>query len=256
MITLDHIGIVGRSIHELRGAWQRAGFFVTEPEELMAIDARTGQRTSLGQHSCHIIFERGYIELTAVDPITPQHHLFPWIRGHDALGIIAFGAEDIEAVHQRLAATEPVGALAQASRPIHYGARRGDAFFTWFALGASTTPEALLCFVRNERPELIYQDAVQHHGNGARALDSVIVCAVEPAREAARYATYSGVPPEAVNAGLYRCSLQASCVWIGTAAAIREFFDLAISGGMDDPPRCVGFVVAPLPAMAAVALDW
>ena len=58
MIYLDHVGLVGSSIESLRREWQGKGFFVTEPEELLALDAKTGQRVSLGQHSCHIILEQ------------------------------------------------------------------------------------------------------------------------------------------------------------------------------------------------------
>ena len=146
MISLDHVGIVGSSIDELRREWLSRGFFVTEPEELMALDPATGRPVSLGQHSCHIIFEHGYIELTAVDIITPKHHLYPWIRHDVSLGIIAIGADEIESVHTRFVQTGvPVGSIAKASRPIHYGARRGDGLFSWFALGAASTPEALVC---------------------------------------------------------------------------------------------------------------
>ncbi len=251
MISLDHIGLVGRSIDALRRDWLDAGFSVTEPETLMALDPATGRRVSLGQQSCHIVFERGYVELTAVDSVTPQHHLYPWIRSDVSLGILAFGADDIEAVHRRLLEGEvPAGPLAHASRPIHYGARRGDAVFTWFALAAASTPESLVCFARNERPELVYQPEVQRHPNGARALEGVIICSDEPDRTAARYAGYAGTAAQTIAPGLLACALQPGTVWIGTASALQERFGapvpfkagaapLAVEG-----PRSVGFVVA------------
>lgn len=251
MLSLDHVGVVGPSIIALRSSWSARGFSVTEPEELMALDAATGRRVSLGQHSCHIIFERGYIELTAVDPVTPTHHLHPWIgdpssRGEVSLSIIAMGSDDIDAVHARLSeARLPVGAIAQASRPIHYGARRGDALFRWFMLGATTTPEALVCVVRNERPELIFQPEVQRHPNGARALESVIICSQDPAATAARYAGYSGATAVAAGAGLFRCPLRDGVIWVGTAAAVQEHFGHAVAHSPGDAPRAVGFGVAP-----------
>jgi hypothetical protein len=218
----------------------------------MALDPRTGQRVPLGQQSCHIIFERGYIELTAVDPpVTAEHHLYPWIRdtqthGDATLAIIAIGAEDIEGVHARLAeAGLPVGALAQASRPIHYGARRGDALFRWFMLGAASTPESLVCFVRNERPELIFQPEVQQHPNGARALESVILCSNEPEALAARYAGYADTAVVEVAPGLVRCALDGGVVWVGTAAALEAQFGEAIEHSPGDAPRAVGFSIAP-----------
>lgn len=244
MKSLDHLGLIGSSIDELRREWAERGFFVTAPEELMALDPATGQRVSLGQRSCHIIFERGYIELTAVDAVVPTHHLYPWIRENFSLGIIAIGTDDIEGAHARLVGVEPsVGSIAQASRPIHYGARRGNALFSWFALGAARTPEALVCFVRNERPELIYQPEVQQHANGARALQSVIIASNEPEVTAARYARYTDSISLEVASRLFKCPLHEGVVWIGTAAALSNHFGKAIKLSQGEAPRAVGFEV-------------
>ena len=251
MLSLDHLGLVGSSIGPLRQTWLDRGFCVTEPEALMALDPCTGQRVSLGQQSCHIIFERGYLELTAVDTVTPEHHLYPWIggpqtHGDATLAIIAIGADDIDGVHARLAeAGLPVGTLAQASRPIHYGTRRGDALFRWFMLSAASTPESLVCFVRNERPELIFQPEVQQHPNGARTLESVILCSNEPEVMAARYADYAGAAVVEAALGLFRCVLHGGVVWVGTAASLEAHFGIAIEHSPGDAPRAVGFGIAP-----------
>ena len=251
MLSLDHLGLVGSSIGPLRQTWLDRGFCVTEPEALMALDPCTGQRVSLGQQSCHIIFERGYLELTAVDTVTPEHHLYPWIggpqtHGDATLAIIAIGADDIDGVHARLAeAGLPVGTLAQASRPIHYGTRRGDALFRWFMLSAASTPESLVCFVRNERPELIFQPEVQQHPNGARALESVILCSNEPEVMAAWYARYADSAVVKAALGLFRCALHGGVVWVGTAASLEAHFGIAIEHSPGEAPRAVGFGIAP-----------
>jgi len=246
MIFLDHIGIVGSSINKLRRGWLGRGFLVTEAEELMALDPATGQRVSLGQRSCHIVLKYGYIELTAVDALVPTHHLYPWIRKQDSLGIIAIGTDNIEGAHARLVNIDPsIGSIMQASRPIHYGERRGNALFSWFALGAAGTPEALVCFVCNERPELIYQPEVQQHPNGACALESVVICATEPESVAARYSVYATSPSEQVAPRLLRCALQKCSVWVGTAAALSRQFGNQTALTTDASSRAVGFGIAP-----------
>lgn len=246
MIYLDHVGIIGSSIQSLRQEWQAKGFFVTDPEELMAVDSITGRRVSLGQHSCHIILEQGYIELTAVNTVTPSHHLFPWIRGRDALGIIAMGTDEIERVQSRLLdAKVPVGPLAHASRSIHYGTQRGDASFKWFALSAESTPEALLCFVRNERPNLIYQPEVQCHPNGARALESVIICSHEPEVLARQYSAYVASIAIETQPGMFECVLERGTIWVGTPSSIKAAFGRAIDWPIDQASRAIGFGVAP-----------
>jgi hypothetical protein len=245
MMCLDHVGFIGGSISELRRVWLEAGFFVTEPEALMAVDPVTGQQASLGQHSCHVIFERGYIELTAVNPVTPSHHLYPWIKAGRPLGIVAIGTEDIEGVHARLTHAQlAVGSICQASRQIHYGSRRGEAVFTWFALGAASTPESLLCFVRNERPDLIYQSEVQQHPNCAQALEGVIICSEDADQTAGRYGIYADCSPEGIAAGLFRCSLQSGVILIGTAAALQNHFGKQVALSASREPRSIGVMIA------------
>jgi Glyoxalase-like domain len=170
-LTLDHAGVVGRDMATLRSAWQRLGFAPTAPRELMAGQPGHSDYRSLGQSSCHIVLERGYIELSAVHGRDPAHHLAPWSARGDGLQIVAFGAEDIDAQQQACQfAALPVTATSLASRRIEYGERHGDARFRWFMVHAAATPEALVCYVRNETPELVYQAAVQRHPNGAQAL--------------------------------------------------------------------------------------
>ncbi len=246
MIYLDHVGVVGSSIELLRREWQAKGFFVTEPEELMALDPKTSRRVSLGQHSCHIILQQGYIELTAVNAVTPSHHLFPWIRNTESLGIIAIGTNDIQAVHARVAQADvPAGTIARASRPIHYGARRGAALFTWFALSAESTPEALLCFVRNERPHLIYQPEVQRHPNGARTLESVIICSHEPEAVARRYSGYMASASFETLPHMFKCVLERGSIWIGTPSSIKATFGHVVDLPMCQASIAIGFSVAP-----------
>ena len=112
-------------------------------------------------------------------------------------------------------------------------------------LGAASTPEALVCFVRNERPELIFQPEVQRHPNGARSLDSVIIRSNEPEATAARYASYTGSTAVAAGSRLFRCPLRDGVVWVGTAAALQEHFGGAVAHSPGDAPRAVGFGVAP-----------
>lgn len=244
MISLDHLGVIGDSIVELREAWIDAGFHVTTPHELMAVSPDTGELISLGQHSCHIVLESGYIELTAVDRISAAHHLYPWIVRGVSLGILAMGVDDPDALRQRLVESGiSAGPIGRATRPIHYGTRHGDALFTWFALGAESTPECLVCFVRNERPELIYQPEVQCHQNGAITLESLLICADNSREIADRYALYSGLAPLGIAADLYRCPLATGSIWVGTAAALRQCFDTAeIHQNSTGIPSSVGFV--------------
>jgi len=112
------------------------------------------------------------------------------------------------------------------------------------ALDAASTPESLLCFVRNERPELIYQHEVQQHPNGAQALEGVIICAENADQTAARYGTYTDSAPEEIAAGLFRCSLRWGVVLIGTATALKNHFGNEGTLSVSPEPRSVGVMIA------------
>ena len=62
---LDHVGVVGRDLARLIAAYRRLGFALTEPRELLRVEPESGRRSGTGQWSCHAVFRRGYLELTA-----------------------------------------------------------------------------------------------------------------------------------------------------------------------------------------------
>jgi hypothetical protein len=80
---------------------------------------------------------------------------------------------------------------------------------------------------------------------GARALESVILCSNDPEALAARYAGYADTAVVEVAPGLVRCALDGGVVWVGTAAALNAHFGEAIEHPPGDAPRAVGFGIAP-----------
>jgi hypothetical protein len=87
------------------------------------------------------------------------------------LHILALGVADVAAqCAASKAAGLPVTVPARATRAIEYGSRHGEARFEWAMLDATFTPEGLICWVHNLTPELVYQNEVMRHPNGASAL--------------------------------------------------------------------------------------
>lgn len=195
--SLDHVGLVGRALEPLLERARRLGFAPTPPRPLMARDAATGAPRPLGQSSAHLVFERGYVELSAVPDPRPGHHLAHWLNRREGLLILALGVDDVAAAHERCrAAGLPVTDVAGACRAIEYGDRHGEARFEWFMLAPEVSPEGLVCCVRNLTPELVFQPAVQVHPNGARALAGVYVVAEDPAALLRRLAAVTGARPD------------------------------------------------------------
>ncbi len=195
-VRLDHVGIVGRDLDKLLGAARSCGFAPTPPKPLLGRDPATGAALDLGQTSAHLVFESGYVELSAVHSRSPDHHLARYLGQDPGLHILALGVDDIQAAHQRCqAAGLAVTAVAAASREIRYGERHGEARFEWFMLDPEASPEGLVCWVRQLTPELVFQPAVQHHPNGTAALTAVQVAVPDPGGAVAHWSAVTGASP-------------------------------------------------------------
>lgn len=189
---LDHLGLVVRDLEPTREAWRRLGFAPTVPKPLLGVGA-DGAPVPLGQASCHVVFEAGYVELTAVAGDDPAHHLARYRGRYEGLHILAYGADDVARVRERAAAAGlAVTPVMQARRAIEYGARRGDARFRWCMLEAAQSPEALVCVVEHETPELVFQPEVTAHPNGAIALEGAVLVVEAPGALAARHEALTG----------------------------------------------------------------
>jgi hypothetical protein len=271
---LDHVGMVATDMAPMLDAFRRLGFAPTEPRPLLGRDPETGETVPLGQSSAHLVFRSGYVELSAVHSASPSHHLAPWLRAGPGLHILAFGTNDTGAAHARCAdqGLAPLP-LRQASREIAYGERHGEARFEWFMLPPAATPEALVCFVRQVTPELVFQPAVQRHGNGTSALAGVYLVCDEPDALAARYAAVTGASRRGGEVGLaggwIRCldpagfedrfpgvgtprvpSLAGFAVRVEALDALRRRLAAVPVAACDEPGRTW---VAPADGLAAVA---
>ncbi|HPF26293.1 MAG TPA: VOC family protein [Steroidobacteraceae bacterium] len=223
--TLDHLGFVGPQLDAMRAAFAALGFAPTEPKPLMGREPDTGAAVPLDQWSCHVVFERGYLELSAVTSRSADHHLASYGAG---LQICAIGTPDVIAAHKRCRAADVrAGAAQWAAREIQYGKRHGEARFHWFMIDPADAPEGLLCYVEHATPELVYQSEVQQHPNGAQSLTLLgVVLPTTDALSAAaeRYARILGVPGQRSTAGECEFRLAGGLIVLYTAGAARARF--------------------------------
>lgn len=224
MTRLDHAGLAVGDLARVRAAFGRLGFTVTEPRDLSA--RANGVSRPLGQSNAHIVFEDTYLELTAVATPSPAHHLAGYGGRYEGLQILALRTDDLLQGHARAkGAGACPGAIAEARRPIDYGAggRRGEAGFEWFAVAPGYSPEGLTCLMRHLTPELVFQSAVQRHTNGACDLEALWVVSPQPAAAAARLAELADAGTEATDWG-HRVSLGHGRIEFATAASFAHCF--------------------------------
>lgn len=168
-LPIDHIGILAPEITPLIDEFQRLGFTVVGPKELTAIDA-DGNLQGLGQYSAHVMFADNYIELTAVEKPTPDHHLADFLSPPWGVRLVLLGSEDIQ---QSRASCVKNG---MNPFPVQAAARELDyldgvsARFEWFGLPHTDWPECLTAFVQHHSREQVFDTNVCRHANGAIGL--------------------------------------------------------------------------------------
>jgi len=195
-LALDHVGLVGADMAAMRKAYIALGFAPTEPKALMARDPVTGVQRSLHQESCHLVFQRGYVELSALAQASPTHHLAAYAGRYEGLHILALASGAIARLYARVGdAGLAVSPLRFAARDIAYGERHGTAQFEWFMLDPAVSPDSLLCFVHNLTPELVFQAAVQRHPNSACRLLGITYLTADLAASASVFARLADAPP-------------------------------------------------------------
>ncbi len=248
-ILLDHVGFASRALSPQLEAFRRAGFAPTDPRPLLGHDPRTGESVPLGQDSAHLVFEHGYVELTAVPDPATGNHLEPFLARYEGLHILALHADDLSGVHARLAAAGwPVTAIAPAQRAIEYGDHHGTARFEWFMVAPEAVDAGLVCVMRGLTPELVYQPAVQSHPNTARALREVVIATGALARTASLYEAITGARPVKVDDSLV-FALGDDRVRLVSTSALPPEYHAAAPGG---EPGLVGVTIEvdSLPAAA------
>lgn len=221
--SLDHVGFVGSSLEPMRASMQRLGFLPTEPRLLMRVDTATGELVSLGQESCHVVLEAGYVELSAVLTADPSHHLAAYLPRGPGLHILALGHDDVDAAASAAAAGGvPCTAPAGAARRIDYGLRHGEARFRWFMVEPQASPEGLVCVVRNLTPELVFQPEVMAHPNGALGLAEVFLRVADPVRAARRFEALLGTAAEPAEHGGLQFSLAGGRLTLSDGAGLER----------------------------------
>lgn len=168
-LPIDHIGILAPEIAPLVDEFQRLGFKVVGPKELTAVDA-DGKLQGLGQYSAHVMFADNYIELTAVEKPTADHHLASFLSPPWGVRLVLLGTDDIHL--SRAVCTNnglrPYPPQA-AARELDY-LNGVSARFEWFGLPHDDWPECLLAYVQHHHREQIFSAQVSEHPNGALGL--------------------------------------------------------------------------------------
>jgi len=244
-IFLDHVGwfvpdmeVAGRQFEEL-------GFVLTPFVAHRNADPAGGPPLPAGTGNRCAMLRRGYLEiLAAIDGAdTPMaRQLNTAMARYTGLHLIAFTVDDVAAAQARLAAggfdPQPPVLLR---RPVT-GQDGGEAevAFTVLRVPPAAMPEGRVQMLRQETPELVWQDQLLARDNGVTALGGILLCVDDPAAVSDRFARFTG--RAARGGGAYRViALDRGRLGFATADYCRALLP--------------GIAVPATPFMAAAALQ-
>lgn len=180
-LPLDHIGITGFDMDALIKCYGQLGFQITPRNKLMGRDS-SGNTIDLGQESAHIMFADSYVELTAVTGNLNGHHLADYLAQFTGLQIIALATHDAESTWRKLGnSASDISPPQEAQREVLYG-NGGVAQFRWFQIMKQSFPAALICYVEQVTPEVVFQPAVSVHANGVMGIKTLRFYSKTPRR--------------------------------------------------------------------------
>jgi hypothetical protein len=193
--SLDHVGIAGRDLGTMAGAFERLGFQVTPLARHSGKRTPDGPVVPFGTGNRCIMLREGYIELIAiVDPAAFSNTLDRFLARYAGIHIIALGIDDETANLDRLRrAGIDIPGVAYLERPVDDADPDGPRA-RFARLPLPDAPEGRLQLIRHLTPEAIWQERFLTHPNHAVGLAEVVIAVEQPAEAAARFSRLAGRP--------------------------------------------------------------
>src|SRR5215469_10152014 len=162
---LDHVGIVARDLAAAAALYQRLGFQLTPQARQQGPLAEGGASVPWGSANRCAMLRRGYLEIIGiVDAALYDNGLGAFLVRYEGMHILAFGTDDADAAVARL---RVAGLEVPGVKPMQRPAGGGIARFRRVPLAAA--PEGRIQLIQHETPELLWQEPLLEHPNGAIA---------------------------------------------------------------------------------------
>jgi hypothetical protein len=196
-VFLDHVGWFVPDMDRMSATMEKLGFILTpfvaqhnaDPEGGPPIPAGTGNRCAM--------LQRGYLEFLAAVPgvDTPlSQQLNNALDRYHGLHLVAFTIDDSKGAHEQLQSggftpLDPV----HLRRPLTLGdGSEAEVAFTVLRVPPETMPEGRVQMLRQETPDLVWQDHIIARDNGIVALGGVILCVDDVEEVSGRFSRFTG----------------------------------------------------------------
>lgn len=240
-LNLDHVAHFVPHMDNAAPALEKLGFTLT-PFSVQSHRLETGgPLIAAGTGNRCLMFKRGYVECltpTGDTPIATQ--LRSAMQRYTGVHLLTFGTAAPDLDHARLAAQgfAPLAPVA-LQRQINMPGSDDTARFTVLRVPPDKMAEGRVQFCQHHTPELLWQPQWLTHDNHATALTAVLICAVDPANTAARYARFTGLTAAGAGDNWYLDTARGRLLF-SAPAVIKRVFNIEPSA----LPWIAGYVLA------------
>jgi hypothetical protein len=206
-IFLDHVGWFVPDMESTASAFERLGFILTPFVAQTNADPDGGPPAPAGTGNRCAMLQRGYLEFLAAVPgvDTPlSRQLNDALARYHGVHLIAFTVDDAPAAHTRLAVEgfRPLDPV-HLRRPLTLAdGGQAEVAFTVIRVPPDAMAEGRIQMLRQETPDLVWQENLIARDHGIEALAGVLLCVDDPAATSARYERFTGRAAE--GTGEYR----------------------------------------------------
>ena len=189
---LDHTGLAVADLDAAGRAFEALGFRVMNRSKLMK-PGPDGEDVPSGAENRVVMFAKGYQELIEITEPALGHVIVPRLDRYMGLHIVVLQVSDAAAEHERMEAHGiGVTPVTTWTRPVPDGIAR----FRFFLVSDADMPEATLCLVEHQTPELIRPKGSVDHPNGVTGLEGATLCVADTGEAAARLGRILGLEAE------------------------------------------------------------
>ena len=196
-VFLDHVGWFVPDMELAAHQFEQLGFVLTpfvaqhnaDPKGGLPLPAGTGNRCAM--------LQRGYLEILAATdggetPLAQQ--LNDAVARYTGLHLIAFSVDDVDAAQARLDAggfkpQQPVHLRRPLTLP---GGDEAEVAFTVLRVPPGAMEEGRVQMLRQETPELVWQESLLARDNNIAALAGILLCVDDPVAVSDRFASFTG----------------------------------------------------------------
>ena len=196
-VFLDHVGWFVSDMNAMAEMMEKLGFILTPFVAQYNADPNGGPPISAGTGNCCAMLQRGYLEFLAAVPgkDTPlSQQLNAALDRYQGLHLVAFTIDDSEGAHKKLqdggfTPLDPV----HLRRPLTLGdGSEAEVAFTVLRVPPEIMPEGRVQMLRQETPDLVWQNHIIARDNGVAALGGVIQCVDNVDEVSGRFSRFTG----------------------------------------------------------------